>query len=165
LQYPLTYAPMCPPQYLASYEGGTAYEGQNPLFRTRRDGYLLNAGSKHPILRIGENSGANEIWIATLALTPTDPTDSDGFASLPDWVLEKYLDYIASGVLKRLYLQPAKSYSSLPGAQYHGRKFNEGVGLCRREVRDMFGYGAQRWLFPQGWNAPRPRLPSGGSVG
>ena len=157
------YAPMSPQQFLSSYEGGMSYEGQNPAFRTQREGFLLNAGAQCPILRIGQNSGANEVWVATLALTPSDPTDNEGFVDPPDWVLEKYLDYISSGVLKRLYLQPGKSYSSLPGAQYHGHKFNEGVGLARTEVRNMFGFAAQRWAFPGGWNAPRPRLPTGGS--
>ena len=53
-------------------------------------------------------------------------------------------------------LQPGKPYSSLPGAQYHGRKFNEAVGLARKEVRHMFLFGAQRWDFPHGWNNPAP---------
>ncbi len=163
-QVPMAYAPMCPPQFLTSYEGGQTYEGQNPLFRTQRDGFLLNAGSKHPILRIGQNPGAAEVWIATLALTPTDPVDSNGFVDPPDWVMEKYLRSIASGVMSALMLQPGKSYSSLPGAQYHGRKFNEGIGQCRTEVRQMFGYSVQRWAFPGGWNMPRPRLPSSGSA-
>ena len=162
---PLSYAPMCPPQFLSATESGTTNEGQNPLFRTGRAGVLLNAGAKHPILRIEQNPGVNEVWIATVALTPCDPTDKDGFVEPPDWVLEKYLRYIASGIASALMLQPGKSYSSVPGAQFHGRKFNEGVGLARTEVRNMFTYGGQRWRFPGGWNTPRPRLPTAGTLG
>ena len=123
------------------------------MFRTGRAGALLNAGSKCPILRIMENPQVDEMWVATLALTPCDPTDSEGFVNPPDWVMEKYLSYIRSGIASQLMLQPGKPYSSMPGSQYHGRKFNEGVGLCRTEVRNMFGYGGQRWMYPQGWNS------------
>jgi hypothetical protein len=152
--WPPAYAPMCPPQYLSVTQGeGTFTEAQNPLFRTTRDGALLNAGSKCPILRIWQNPTANETWIATLALTPCDPTDADGFVEPPDWIMEKYLSGLASGVLSRLMLQPGKPYSSQPGMQFHGRKFNEAVGLARTEVRNMFVFGGQRWAFPQGWNS------------
>ena len=156
----LVYDPMCPPQYFASSEPDTQ-EGQNPLFRTARSGILLNAGSKCPILRIHANPGVNETWVATLAVTPCDPVDAEGFLDPPDWVMEKYLNYLRSGVVSALMLQPGKPYSSVQGAQFHGRKFNEGVGLARTEVRRMFTYGSQRWNFPQGWNSSRPRLPSG----
>jgi hypothetical protein len=156
----LVYDPMQPSQYLVASEP-TTNEGQNPLFRTARSGILLNAGSRCPILRIQTNPGINETWIGTLALTPCDPVDSDGFVDPPDWTMEKYLSYLSSGVISKLMLQPGKPYSSVVGAQYHGRKFNEGIGLARTEVRRMFSYGAQRWSFPQGWNTARPRLSLG----
>lgn len=172
------YVPTCPPQYLAvtardqsaedmpiqypsTYNVSSATEAQNPLFRVRRSGVLLNAGVKCPILRIAMNPSANETWIATLSMNVSDPVDSEGFTCPPDWLMSKYMDYIASGAICRLMLQPGKPYSSVQGAQYHGRRFNEGVGIARTEVRRMLTYGAQRWNFPQGWNSARPRLPSG----
>jgi hypothetical protein len=147
------YLPMCPPQFLTTLGANVDSEVQDPLMRTQRVGVLLNAGEKCPILRIRDNPSANEVWIATLALTPCDPTDADGFTQPPNWVMEKYLNYLANGVNMRLMLQPGKPYSSLPGAQFHGRMFNQGVGLCRTEVRRMFTYGSQRWNFPGGWNS------------
>lgn len=147
------YLPMCPQQFLSTAGPSAWSEAQDPLFRTQRMGALLNAGSKCPILRIRDNPTADEIWIATLALTPCDPTDKDGFVEPPDWVMEKYLSYIANGVNMRLMLQPGKPYTSLPGSQYHGRMFNQGIGLCRTEVRHMFGYNTQRWAYPSGWNS------------
>ena len=150
--WPPVYAPTCPPQYLSVSTSSTApVESQNPSYRTGRAGALLNPGTKCPILRIADNPGYNEMWVVTLALNTCDPTDADGFVEPPDWIMEKYLRYLASGVTCQLMLQPAKPYSSLPGAQYHGRKFNEGVGLARTEVRHMFNYGGQAWVFPGGW--------------
>ena len=152
--WPPSYAPTCPPQYLSVSTDNTASsESQNPMFRNPRAGALLNAGTKHPILRISENPGESEMWLATLALVPCDPTDSEGFTNPPDWVMEKYLSYIRSGAVCQLMLQAGKPYSSVPGSQYHGRKFNEGVGLARTEVRHMFGFAMQHWLYPSGWNA------------
>jgi hypothetical protein len=108
------------------------------------------------------NPKVQEIWIATVSLNITDPMDKDGFADPPDWIMEKYGTYLSSGVISRMMLQPGKPYSSQPGAQFHGRKFNEGIGIARTEVRRMFTYGSQRWNYPtRGWNAQRPRLPSG----
>lgn len=157
--WPPVYAPMCPPQYLSVSGQDTFTEAQNPAFRTRRSGVLLNGGARCPILRISDNPQVNELWIATLSLNICDPLDTDGFADPPDWVMENWLNYIASGVVCQLMLQPGKPYSSIPGSQYHGRKFNEGVGLARSAVRKMFTYGGERWAFPGGWNNPRPRLP------
>jgi hypothetical protein len=150
---PPPYLPMCPPQFLVATQAGNASEGYDPNLRVQRAGVILNAGAKCPILRISSNPSANEIWIATLSLNICDPVDSEGFVSPPDWMLEKYLNYLANGVRSALMLQPGKPYSSLPGAQYNGRKFNEGVGLCRTEVRRLFTYGTQRWQFPQGYNS------------
>lgn len=153
--WPPAYAPMCPPQYLTVTQGEDQpyTEAQNPLFRTNRAGALLNAGSKCPILRIFQNPAANETWIATFALNTCDPTDADGFVEPPDWIMEKYLAGIASGVISRMMQQPGRPYTSMPGMQFHGRKFNEAVGLARTEARHMFTFGAQRWNFPTGWNS------------
>jgi hypothetical protein len=160
----LSYVPSCPPQYLAVTDPQQSgnIESQNPLFRVGRIGILLNAGTKCPMLRIWMNPQVNETWIATFSLNVCDPTDPDGFSVPPDWVIEKYYPYITSGVISRMMLQPGKPYSSLQGAQFHGRKLNEGIGIARTEVRRMFTYGSQRWHFPtQAWNAQRPRMPSG----
>ena len=159
--WPPGYAPMQPLQFLSvsDREYGRYTEGQNPLFRTRRTGILLNGGSRCPILRIDMNPQVNEVWVATLSLNICDPLDDEGWACPPEWVMENWLNYIASGAICQLMLQPGKPYSSMPGSQYHGRKFNEGVGLARTAVRRMFTYGSQRWTYPYGWNTPRPRLP------
>jgi hypothetical protein len=145
------YVPGCPPQYLQS-NPSNGVESMNPLLRSSRDGVLLNAGTKCPVLRIRWNPQVNETWIATLALNITDPTDEDGLpCSPPDWLIEKYNSVLSDGVVSKLMLQAGKPYSSPQGAEYHGRKFNQGVGTARTEVRDMFVFGGQRWYFPTGW--------------
>ena len=159
---PPQYLPMDPPQYLMLWSADGQYgtnESVNPDYSVPRNAVLLNAGVKCPIMRIRWNPMATEWWIVTVALGLSDPTDSQGLPKAPDWILDKYYDYICAGVRSRLMLQPGKGYSSPQGAAFNGRKFNEGVGLARTEVRDMFTYGAQRWTYPQGWNYRKPHVP------
>ena len=116
------------------------YEAQNPLFRSRRDGVLLNAGSRNPILRIFENPSADEVWIAMLALTPSDPVDSDGFVDPPDWVMAAVL-WDRWRQYPRSMLQLESLIFSLKGADTTG-EFNEVIGLAKTEVRHMFTFMA-----------------------
>lgn len=159
---PPQYLPMDPPQYLALWSAYGQYgtnETINPDFSVPRSAVLLNAGTRCPIMRIRWNPMSNQWWVATVAVNISDPTDGEGLPKAPDWILEKYYDYICSGVKSRLMLQPGKGYSSPQGAAFHGRRFNEGVGLARTEIRNMFTYNGQRWAFPQGWNYRKPHVP------
>jgi len=158
---PPQYLPMSPPQFLALLPNneldGTS-ESINPAYSVPISAVLLNAGTSCPIMRIKTNPQQPQYWIATVALNIGDPVNQDGLPNVPDWILSKYYDYLCSGVKSRLMLQPGKGYSSQQGAAFHGRKFNEGVGLARTETRAMFTYSGQRWMFPQGWNYRQPRI-------
>jgi hypothetical protein len=73
-------------------------------------------------------------------------------------VIEKYQDYVASGVLSRLTTQPGKPYSNQKLAVYHGRHFMEGVALAKKEARQGHVFGGQRWAFPQTFASHSQRL-------
>lgn len=145
------YAPGCPPQFILASSTGSV-ESFRPDLMTSQWGILLNAGLRQPVLRIYTNPQVNETWLATLALNVTDPTDPDGLPDgPPDWVVEKYYDILSHGVISKLMVQAGKPYSSPQGAEYHGRKFNQGVGTARSEVRNMFLFDGQSWQYPRGW--------------
>jgi hypothetical protein len=147
----ICYLPGKYPQFLQlTPSGGT--ESLDPIFRSAREGMLLNSGTKCPILRLHWNPQSNETWVATVSLNITDPTDKDGLPDcIPDWLVEKYNQTLCDGVISKLMLQAGKPYSSPQGAEYHGKKYNQGVGTARNEARKMFVYGAQRWGYPRGW--------------
>lgn len=147
----LAYVPMNPPQFLMDNNPQAGSEVNNPVFRVPRQGILLNAGTPTPVLRIMINPGPNQIYIATLSLCITDPMDADGLPIVPEWIMEKYKDALGDGAISRLMAQGGKPYSNDQGAGFHGRKFNQGVGLARQEVRTMLLYGGQRWVYPRGW--------------
>lgn len=151
----IEYVPGCPPQFIKYPTVTPNAQTSNPFPRAPREGGLLNAGSKCPILRIFWNPGNPDIWIALLALSVADPVDGRGIPTdMPDWIIEKYFDYIANGVSGKLMLSPNKPYSSPKLAEYNMRKFHEGVGLARTENRHLFTYGSQRWMFPQNFGTP-----------
>jgi hypothetical protein len=153
LPNPAVYIPGDPPQFL-EFAVSPSFETQNPFPRVPRGGALLSTG-KCPILRIQWNPGAHETWIATLALNIADPMDANGLPTdMPEWIIDKYYDHLYHGVTGKLMLQPNKPFSSPKLAEYHMRKFNEGVGLARTEVRHMFTYAGQRWAFPQTYATP-----------
>ena len=152
---PVEYIPGDPPQFIKYPLTIPGYQTQNPYPRIPRDGVLLNAGAECPILRIIWNPGTTDTWVATLALSCADPTDVFGLPSgVPDWIIEKYFEYIAHGVTAKLMLQPNKPYSSPKLAEYNMRKFHEGVGIARTESRNLFVYGGQRWMYPQTYVTP-----------
>jgi len=114
-----------------------------------REGWLLASGADDAILRIKNLPNANEVWIAEVALTVSDPTDGDGIPFMPDWIVEKYQDTLLDGVLSRIMIHPAKPYSSAQGAMLHGKRFNMGKGQARNDARHGATFGVQRWSFPQ----------------
>ena len=152
---PPQYVPGNPSQFIQFNSTTPSYETQNPYPRVPREGGLLNAGVKCPVLRITWNPGSDDIWIATLSMSVADPVDGQGMPTdMPDWIIEKYYDYISHGLSAKLMTQPNKPYSSPKMAEYHMRKFHEGVGLARTENRHLFNYSGQRWAYPQTWSTP-----------
>jgi hypothetical protein len=95
----------------------------------------------------------NEVWTARVALSVNDPVPTTGaqpfVPECPDWILTKYDDGILSGVLSRMMMQVAKSYSNPRMAAVHWRAFNDAVSLAKSEARHQNIYAAQTWRFPQ----------------
>jgi hypothetical protein len=155
---PPVYLPTDPCQFLQSWSINNSQEVYDTMYNIPQDAVLLDAGIKCPIMRIRWNPESNDLWIATLAMNVTDPTDSEGLPQAPNWIINKYYKYIADGLISRLMLQPGKPYSSQQGASFHGRRFLQGVGLARTEARHRYTFSSQRWVFPQGWTQRRPYI-------
>ena len=84
---------------------------------------------------------------AYIALTP-DPS-SRPEDSVPDWLISKYREGFEDGVLARMMLQPAKPYSNLKLAEYHGRKYRRAVSQARNEALHAFKFRGQGWIYPR----------------
>ncbi len=82
-------------------------------------------------------------------------------AEMPAWV-DDWSEGLRDGALYRLYMQPAKPYSSLPMAQFHGKRFRTQIQLARVEAKKLcegdaprFPYFARGRLF-QGFGCAGP---------
>lgn len=93
--------------------------------------------------------GQDGEYTAKVALTITDPTQSNGYPEFPEWVLQKYSVGLTDGVLGRMMAQPAKPYTNDKLAAMHLKLFNQTKSLActfatRRNVQN-----GQMWSFPQ----------------
>jgi hypothetical protein len=104
---------------------------------------------------IGYTPNSVESLTAQVALTVTDPVDTDNYPQLPDWILEKYHGDFVDGLLGRLYSQPAKPYSNERMAIYHMRRFRGAISRAKVEANRKNLYSAQAWAFPQNFATGR----------
>ena len=121
-----------------------------------QQGHLERTGAS-AILKIDRPPSTQQAWCAHVALTVIDPTDNEGLPTLPEWVVEKYHDYLGSGLIHRMAMHPGKPYSNEKLAVMNGRRFEVGTSLAKKEVRQGHVYGAQSWAFPQTFRAHSQR--------
>lgn len=100
-------------------------------------------------------------YIATVALTVTDPTQRDGYVSFPDWVLAKYRGVFLNGILGKMMSQPAKPYTNTQLSVYYIKLFTSGKAAARVDAQRANVYKAQAWNFPSFGGRSQRRIGSG----
>ncbi len=100
-------------------------------------------------------------YIATVALTVSDPTQRDGYVSFPDWVLNKYRGVFLNGILAKMMSQPAKPYTNTQLSVYYIKLFNSGKAAARVEAQRANVFKAQAWKFPSFGGKSQRRLGGG----
>ena len=100
-------------------------------------------------------------YIATVALTVSDPTQRDGYVSFPDWVLSKYRGVLLNGLLGKMMSQPAKPYTNTQLSVYYIKLFNSGKSAARVEAQRGNLFRAQAWNFPSFGGKSQRRIGSG----
>jgi hypothetical protein len=89
---------------------------------------------------------------AVLVLKPTQ-FQSDG-DNMPAELFVNWFETLLNGTLARLYIQPAKPWSSTQLAQFHGREYNRGCALARDVANREYADQASAWAFPY-WSRGR----------
>lgn len=100
-------------------------------------------------VRLGIKPSTATTYTAYLALTPDPSVPVD--QSVPDWVIAKYREGFEDGILARMMTQPAKPYSNIKLADYHGRKYRRAITLARNEALHAYKFRGQGWGYPQGF--------------
>tara|TARA_R110000851_G_scaffold265570_7_gene418093 strand:- start:3949 stop:4575 length:627 start_codon:yes stop_codon:yes gene_type:complete len=70
--------------------------------------------------------------------------------SVPSWMLRYWKDHWIDGLLGRLMSIPDKPYSNLMQAQYHMRRYRNGISQARDMGRRQFNNSETDFKFP-GW--------------
>lgn len=80
---------------------------------------------------------------ARVACKPTRLSDQ-----LPSFLVNNWYEALRDGTLARLYEQPAKPYSNMDLARFHGTRFRSGIRLARDAANRYFTNGTSGWRFP-----------------
>ena len=120
-------------------------------------------------LAVNTSDGTFSIWMedpSTVIVYPTPVADGtepmvltggcmfiDGKCHIPQArVVSHFYEHILDGCLGRLMMQVKKSYSNPANAQYHLRRFRNGIGEARDIARRSWAMTESSvWKFPQDW--------------
>jgi hypothetical protein len=106
-------------------------------------------------------TASNHPWHFAIVKNITLPGTKDNVPIAPDFVLKVYSGTIVDGVLGKMMMQQAKSYTNLQLGQYHLKRFRDGIGIARTDTWNQNLLGGQRWRFPNAFATCSQR---GGSV-
>ena len=126
-------------------------------FRIIPPGVLMDA-SVESFNGASDNStnadAAQRFGTALLALKPVSLAAVNNSAFVDDSLFSKWFDVLMDGVQSKLFMMPAKPWSSPQQAQFHGARYRRGVARARGEAQTFYtGGGGSRWRFPyfSGW--------------
>lgn len=75
-----------------------------------------------------------------------------GMCKVPVETVTHFFDEVMDGVLGRLYSMPGKPYTNLVQAQYHLKRFRDGIAMARDMGRKRYSTATRGWMFPQNWS-------------
>lgn len=100
-------------------------------------------------VRLRDKPNTTATYTAYVALTPDPNTQPED--SVPEWLITKYREGFEDGVLARMMTQPAKPYSNLKLADYHGHKYRRAIAMARNEALHAYKFRGQGWGYPRGF--------------
>ncbi len=77
------------------------------------------------------------------------PQTRDQLPICPEFVLKRYSEIILDGILGKMMLEQAKSYTNTQLGMYHLKRYRDGINEARNDAFTQNVFGGQRWSFPQ----------------
>lgn len=87
--------------------------------------------------------------LAAYFVKTVDLPAAKGVPLMPDALFKKYFTPLLDGVLGRLMAQQNKSYGDTKLADYHLKRYRNGIARARIEAQRANTAGAGSWRFPQ----------------
>ncbi len=117
-------------------------------------------------LRLAQAPVSATTYIAQVVTNVSLPTDRAAIPLGPDWLLPIWHVGLLDGLLGKMMMQPAKSYSDKLTGAYHLKRFRDAIARARVSKLRASTNGAQAWRFPQQFrsNTQRGGIPSTGST-
>lgn len=108
----------------------------------------------------------NTNYIAVVVKNVALPSDRAGIPIGPDWLLPIWHVGLLDGLLGKMMIQPAKSYSNKETGTYHLKRFRDAIARARVSKLRANTNGSQAWRFPQQFrsNTQQGGVPSVGST-
>ena len=105
-------------------------------------------------------------YVATVVTNVSLPTAKDQMPIAPSWVLPIWHVGILDGLLGKMMIQPAKSYSNTAQGAYHLKRFRDAIARARVSKLRANTNGSAAWRFPQGFRTSNQQggVPSVGST-
>ena len=100
---------------------------------------------------------ASNPYLVVVNKNIVEPTTSDDYPIVPDFVLKVYSVHVLDGLLGKMMGQQAKSFTNANMSLYHLRRFRTGIQMARVAADRHNLRGGQTWLFPRGWQANTQR--------
>lgn len=96
-------------------------------------------------------TASNHPWKVTVVKNIMLPGTRDDLPIAPNFVLGVYSGTVVDGVLGKMMMQQAKTYTNLALGKYHLQRFRDGIGIARNDIWNQNLFGGQRWQFPRGF--------------
>ena len=75
------------------------------------------------------------------------PNQHGDVPDAPAWLLPQYSRWIEAGIVGRMQMHKAKSYSDAANGPMNVKRFHDGIAMARTQALRGYLYGGQAWRF------------------
>lgn len=104
-------------------------------------------------IKLKRPPSAAATWVALVSQYPIRLVEQAYGTPVPCWILERYYDTLLSGVLGRMMLQTAKTYTNEKLGTLRSRQYLAGRATARADLARSNVWGTQQWVFPAAYTA------------
>lgn len=98
-------------------------------------------------LMLGRTPSSTATWVARMTKSPSD-VDADNNPDIPDWVIQRYRDFLVAGVRRDMHLDVSRPWSDAKMGAFWGNKFLAYKTEARIDAVKGSVVGQTNWTYP-----------------